>query len=198
MQIKNWKKFQHFKDRRPPWIKLYRDLLDDDEWFTLSPASSKVLIMLWLLASEYVGVLPSKKKIAFRLRMTEKALESTLSELSHWLIQDDIKEISSQHQLGPSETEEERETEKETYPPGEKVLKVSNGKTAFPMDWKPTQDSMDSWKQWGIEPSIEFASFRDHALTNDRRCHNWEAAYRNWFRKAIKIKEEKRYVQPMR
>ncbi len=27
-RIKNWDKFQHFKNRRPPWIKLHREILD--------------------------------------------------------------------------------------------------------------------------------------------------------------------------
>ena len=31
-RIRNFDKFQHFKDRRPPWIKLYRDLLEDLDW----------------------------------------------------------------------------------------------------------------------------------------------------------------------
>jgi hypothetical protein len=31
IRIKNWAQFQHFKDRKPPWVKLYRDLLDDME-----------------------------------------------------------------------------------------------------------------------------------------------------------------------
>lgn len=108
MKIKNWPKFQHFKDRRPPWIKLYRDILDDDEWFSLPPISAKALVTLWLLASEdetKQGILPPFKKIAFRLRMSEKSLESIVSDLSHWLIQDDINMISDCHQLGPSETE---------------------------------------------------------------------------------------------
>ena len=108
MKIKNWPKFQHFKDRRPPWIKLYRDILDDDEWFSLPPISAKALVTLWLLASEdetKQGVLPPFKKIAFRLRMSEKSLQSIVSDLSHWLIQDDINLISDCHQLGPSETE---------------------------------------------------------------------------------------------
>jgi len=108
MRIKNWPKFQHFKDRRPPWIKLYRELLDDDEYYRLAPHSAKVLTLLWLLASEdetMQGTLPPFHKIAFRLRLTEKALQSAVSELSHWLIQDDITMISPCHQLGPSETE---------------------------------------------------------------------------------------------
>ena len=27
MKIKNWSKFQHFKDRKPPWVKLYPGLM---------------------------------------------------------------------------------------------------------------------------------------------------------------------------
>ena len=108
MKIKNWSKFQHFKDRRPPWIKLYRDLLDDMEWNTLDPVASKVLVSLWLIASEdenQDGALPDIKTLAWRLRMTEKQISEHISKLSHWLNQDDIKAISSQYQDDLPETE---------------------------------------------------------------------------------------------
>jgi len=114
MRIKDWNKFQHFKDRRPPWIKLYREILDDPEWHELEPASAKVLVMIWLIASEEMGELPTIKKLAFRLRLTEKQIEIHCSKLSHWLIQDDIKVISDQYQHDAPETETETETEKET------------------------------------------------------------------------------------
>ena len=29
LRILNWEKFQHYKVRRPPWIKLHHSLLDD-------------------------------------------------------------------------------------------------------------------------------------------------------------------------
>src|ERR1019366_3474678 len=61
MKIKNWHKFQHFKDRRPPWIKLYRDLLDDPDWHELNGDCVKLLVNLWMLASEdktHQGILP--------------------------------------------------------------------------------------------------------------------------------------------
>jgi hypothetical protein len=54
-RVKNWKKFQHFKDRSPPWIKLYRDLLDDPDWHELSGDEAKALVMIWLVASENDG-----------------------------------------------------------------------------------------------------------------------------------------------
>ena len=114
MRIKNWAKFQHFKDRTPPWIKLYRTTLDDLEWHELEPLSAKVLVMLWLIASEDDGRLPSIKKLSFRLRMSETQISKCISNLSHWLEQDDISSISNSHHDGPLETEVETETEQET------------------------------------------------------------------------------------
>jgi hypothetical protein len=112
MRIKNWTKFQHFKDRRPPWVKLYRDILDDLEWHELDPLAAKVLVMLWLIASEDDGRIPDTKTLAFRLRLTEIKTKEIVIKLSHWLEQDDINVISSGYQL--DSTERETETEKET------------------------------------------------------------------------------------
>lgn len=112
LRIKGWEQFQHFKDRRPPWIKLYRDLLDDIHWHELPAQSAKILVMLWLIASENDGYLPETKTLCFRLRCTEKVLIQSVSELSHWL--DTV--ISPRYHDGTleKETETEKETEKET------------------------------------------------------------------------------------
>lgn len=128
MRIKNWKRFQHFKDRKPPWIKLYRDLLDDIEWHELNGDTAKVLVMVWLIASETdEGQLPDIKELAFRLRLSEKATLQHVTRLSHWMLQDDIKMISEGYQDGSLETEGEKEKETKTekkHPHGElgKVL----------------------------------------------------------------------------
>ena len=132
MRVKNFAKFQHFKDRRPPWIKLYRDILDDMEWHELDGDSAKTLVMIWVIASENSGALPEKKNLAFRLRMTESRLEQILNNLSHWLELDDIKLISARYQDVPAtesgntatvdfdagETETETETENEAEASG--------------------------------------------------------------------------------
>jgi len=116
IRIKGWSKFQHFKDRRPPWVKLYRDLLDDPDWHDLDGDSAKALVMLWLIASEdddQEGKLPDVRRMAFRLRMTEAKTNQTLAKLSHWLEHDDINAISSRYQVDAPETETETETEGE-------------------------------------------------------------------------------------
>lgn len=48
-RIKNWKKFQHYKDRRPPWIKLYTELLDDAHgYLPLSDRAKVTLFHCWM------------------------------------------------------------------------------------------------------------------------------------------------------
>ena len=116
-RIKGWVKFQHFKDRRPPWIKLYRDILEDPDWHDLDGDTAKILVALWLLASEdeeQEGKLPDARRLAFRLRIPESKVNQALTKLSHWLERDDIDVISSGYQSDAPETETETESERET------------------------------------------------------------------------------------
>jgi hypothetical protein len=146
-QIRNWKRFQHFKNRRPPWIKLYRDLLDDLEWHNLPGESAKTLVSLWLIASEGDnGQLPDFKTLAFRLRTTEKTLKNTLSTLSHWLIRDDIELISERYQDDPSETETETETEREKEAPKNGVCVPVATLPQKPKQLTPLQRIVEGWK----------------------------------------------------
>lgn len=80
---RNWCQFQHYKTRNPPWIKLYRSLLDDFDFQALPDASRALAPMLWLLASESEGVIEatSVEKLAFRLRRTENEIRVALYPL---------------------------------------------------------------------------------------------------------------------
>ena len=111
-RVKNWEKFQHYHDRKPTWIKLYRELLDDHEWHKLDGDSSKVLAMCWLVASEdQFGWLPPLEVLAFRLRMTQSKLEQQLTKLSNWLVRDDSRLLEQPYQSAILEKEREREKE---------------------------------------------------------------------------------------
>jgi len=80
---KNWVKFQHYKHRSPPWIKLHRDILDDFDWWSLPIASRAIAPCLWLLAScEENGEFDATpEKLAFRFRMTEKDVQLAIKPL---------------------------------------------------------------------------------------------------------------------
>jgi len=90
MHIKNFEDYKHYTDGRPMhWIKVMKSLIDDIEWCSLSGDAAKLLINLWLLATEDGGQLPDTKIIAFRLRTDEKKVIKLLSELVHWIVLDD-------------------------------------------------------------------------------------------------------------
>lgn len=57
-KVRNWESLQHYKDRAPPWIKLYNHLLDDYEFACLQDASKLHLVLIWLLASRNDNRLP--------------------------------------------------------------------------------------------------------------------------------------------
>lgn len=178
MKIKNWAKFQHFKDRRPPWVKLYRDILDDIEWFELDPQLAKTLVMFWLIASEDDGGrLPDAKKLAFRLRQTEKQINAAFIGLSHWLECDDISSISEKYQSDPLETETETEIETET----EKKHRA----TRLPATWEPSESMIEHCKL--KRPDLNWhevaEAFRDYWVSAPKGTKlDWEATWRTWVR----------------
>ena len=165
MKIKNWHKFQHFKDRNPIWIKLYRKLLDDIEWHMLPAPAAKLLVSLWIIAAEdkaQTGALPDTRILAFRLRMREEEITSLIKLLGHWVDADDINLISSGYQVDITEKRrEETETEKEKeteilpasaggvvdQPPAKKRNHAPKADTTLPADLS-TWGIADLWAEW--------------------------------------------------
>lgn len=174
-QIKNWSQFQHYKSGRgaPPWIKLYRDLLNDPEWFDLPADAAKFLVSCWILAAETDGVLPASKTIAFRLRIDSKQVDKFLSLCNHWIIQSDSSLLATRYQVAIPETETETDKEKETD------KRSSSRGTRLPPDWKPKAEDG--------EDERELAKFRDYwtAVSGQKGVkRDWDATWRNWLRNA--------------
>lgn len=165
-KIKDWAKFQHFKDRRPPWIKLYRDILDDPEWHELAPAAAKTMVMLWLIASEDSGNLPDIKRIAFRLRLPISTIQAHISALSHWLICDDITTISGRYQDDAPERETEGEGEKETERETDKPRKAADySDPPFPECLESVAGFREAWDGW-----MESRTAKRHRATTKARA----------------------------
>ena len=80
---KNWDQFQHYNKRRPPWIRLYKTLLDDFDFQSLPDASRALAPMLWLLASEFDEgrIETTLEKLSYRFRRTESEILTALNPL---------------------------------------------------------------------------------------------------------------------
>ena len=83
IEVVNWWKHQHYSKRKPPWIKVYIELLDGDnlEYALLKDPEKIQLIHIWLLASRHDGVIPGElkwlnKRLNLRGRLKLDALVS--------------------------------------------------------------------------------------------------------------------------
>lgn len=63
LAVKDFARFQHYRDRRPPWIKLYATVLTDLDFVQLPEAAQAQLVKLWVLASQMGHPLPNNPKL---------------------------------------------------------------------------------------------------------------------------------------
>ncbi|KKL97806.1 hypothetical protein LCGC14_1830740 [marine sediment metagenome] len=122
LNVHNWSRFQHYRSRRPPWIKLHRTLLDDFDFVRLPLASQALAPRLWLLASESEdGSVPSDlQELAFRVRWEPADIIAGVTPLVQAGFLDGSLDASGalapckQDATPETETETETETERET------------------------------------------------------------------------------------
>lgn len=90
-RVKNFDKFQHYKDRNPPWIKLHRELLKNYEFSCLQDASKAHLLLIWLLASQMENRIPYDEKwLAGQLGTTQKINLDELKSAGFILLINDV------------------------------------------------------------------------------------------------------------
>ena len=123
--VKNWDKFQHYKDRNPPWIKLHNSLLDNYEFECLQDASKSHLLCIWMLASRTDNRMPLdpewiKRKIGASSKVDlEILLEYGFIELQG-MAQDASKALVS----GEKSRDRERDREEDTLSPDKSANEV--------------------------------------------------------------------------
>ena len=61
LSIKNLTKYQHYKNRNPPWVKLYYAILDDYLFLALSHEAQLLYLKLLLIASRTNNEIPADR-----------------------------------------------------------------------------------------------------------------------------------------
>jgi len=159
LRVINLEKFQHYKHRNPPWIKLHNSIMDNYHFACLQDASKLHLILIWLLASRTNNTIPDDSEwIRRRIGVSSKVDVESL--VSHGFIErysDASKMLASCVQNADSERETETETEKTPLPPkGEGVS--SPEFEAFWSEWPPHPrksakgQTATSWRRQKCDP----------------------------------------------
>jgi hypothetical protein len=145
LRIKNWSKHQHYKDRRPPWIKLHMALLSDYEFVCLQDASKLLLICLWMLAADSGELhedgdpmLPADEKYLARKLPIDSKIDLKPLFDSGFIVRYQVasKTLDERKQLVPSETETETENRDRTSSPYNPPSSKSESFSYFADRWK--------------------------------------------------------------
>lgn len=209
--VKNFEKFQHYKDRSPPWIKLYNELLDDYEFGRLQDASKMHLISIWLLASRSDNKLPYDSEwVARRINATEPVNLDALAEAGFIVVDQSLHkaEQPASKPLAtrlPREEGEERQSRGETEgeaatcvalpktknefgdPELLRIPKTLKRKSRLEGEFVIEEDS-DRYryaKQLGMTDAdldIECDKFENHHRAKGSLMADWDAAWRTWCR----------------
>ena len=62
LRVRNWDRFQRYKDRSPSWIMFHTSVLDDPHFEKLPVATKSHIMLIWLLASRTDNELPLDSK----------------------------------------------------------------------------------------------------------------------------------------
>lgn len=174
LTVRNWRSFQHYQSRRPPWVKLHRTLLDDYEFIRLPLASQALAPRLWLLASESNDgqITSDPAKLAFRLHCSEVEIAAAVKPLIEaGFLQGELDASAvlatrKQNLISETETEAERTTESAAVASGSLVpfVPVNASVVKAPVNplGKPVAASRQTWltpfgddwrEAYGGEPS---------------------------------------------
>lgn len=84
IRIVNWDRYQHYKNRRPPWIKLYTELLHPFNKLNDLPVPTRYLFdRLLLLAAEYENAVPNDAELIGKvLRMEREDVTNGIESLA--------------------------------------------------------------------------------------------------------------------
>ncbi len=181
LKPKNWEKFQHYKDRCPPWIKLHRDLLNDREFMRLPLASKALAPLLWLLASESKDgcFQADSDELEFRLRIASKDIEAGLKPLidkGFFVVASGV--LADSLQVAIPEREGERETEERQKKPRA---------TRLPADWTPSEEQIKFCRdnRPDLNPMWVADNFRSYWVSKpkDATKLDWNLTWQTWVRK---------------
>ena len=198
--VKNFERFQHYKDRHPIWIKLYNSTLDDYDFGKLPDASKAHLVAIWLLASRNDNAIPLDPDwVGKRINASEPVDLEILRDLGFIQYnQDDSNTLAERYQVAMPEKRREREEKRreDTSSLRSDVAKPKRKTRASLPFGFPFQEDLDwaraLWLQKGRADLCslseeEAAKFRDHHAGKMTMSADWPASWRTWSRNTIKF-----------
>lgn len=90
--IRAWERFQHYKDRSAPWVKLHRDMLTSESWVLGTDLSRVVQLASMMLAPRYSNQIPYRFDLCKKV-MSLECTEAQFTKALQHLVDTEFLEI---------------------------------------------------------------------------------------------------------
>jgi hypothetical protein len=198
LSVKDFERYQHYKHRNPPWIKLYNCLLDDYAFSKLPTASKYLYLGLLILCSRHANRVPNDCTwIAHALHMDPKEIDLSPLYRSGLLLASRNHVASVLHENALSEKSREREeTEGEKSVLATPVVDLQSKREAkpeipLPEDWEPKDHHARFALARNLDLKIEAAHFRGRALEQEWVTKDWDRKFSNWMLQEVKFRQQR-------
>jgi hypothetical protein len=192
-QIKNWGRYQTYKDRSPPWCKLHWEILTSEDWVMQTDVCKLTMVVCILVGTRHKGRVPNNPDYIKRIANLETA--PNLNSLIECGFLEELQTVETALQ-----TNETLETEAEAEVEAEKKQSKSRRRVAAAPATKKTARLPDSWQLDG--PGTKYATtygfnsdqrdqmaadFREYytegdGLSKKRTELGWRQSWQRWVR----------------
>ena len=207
-RVKNWRSFQHYKDRNPPWIKLHFSLLTSSDWVALADSDRVLAIVCMLIASRNEGEIDcSESGLEYMKRVAYLNKRPNVNALIECGFLNVASNTEQEIQDARPEAEDIK-LQKDLNPPSPPEGKGLNGNgtnESRAARKKPATRAPDSFEitepmwGWAQEQGVaherietETAKFLDHHKAKGSLFSDWPAAWRKWMRNVVEFAAAKR------
>lgn len=154
LKVRNWEKFQHYKDRDPPWIKLHFTLLSSEDWVSLDDASRVLAIACMLVASRNKGSVPNNPAYMKRVAYLN-ALPDFRPLISCGFFEKPLADASAAQADARPEERQSREDSLSETSSDAKPKKGARKKRDYPPDFEAI------WREYPTDPNMSKADAFD-------------------------------------
>ena len=187
LTVPNFEKYQHYKERRPPWIKLYWSYLCSPNVYPLSDVCKFHVVAIMSLASQYDNRIPFNKGwIAHAIHANSRInWDAILTSGLIVCVQDASAPLAGCAQVPIVETETYKE---ETETDVKRALARVKRSRKAPDDFTVTEQMRELALQETPDADIEAETraFMDHEFEKPKS--DWPGTWRNWIRNSTKFR----------
>lgn len=150
-----WEKFQHYGDRDPTWIKLYRDLLTSESWVLGTDISRLMQVASAMLAARYKNKIPYRwdliKKVA-HLDFSEAQFKGAIQHLVEYKflefqeVTEDQNPVEQSASTALAKCSSEKSREEEKREEKKREEKKRSRDVELKLDDGPVERTFDHWR----------------------------------------------------